>query len=577
MSASKIVVLSYKPPQQSTQDGICAETDTLVTSIEPSQNDVPSEVKEDHIHAEETEDPAQIEAEKDTIPSEPKQNNTPSEPEQSIAPFEPEESVAENHNQGQATFDLLQPSFEDIEDLDRYEPGGYHPALLGDTYDNGRYRIVHKLGHGGSSTVWLARDHLSQRYVALKILCSEATDGFNDIKILKYLEDKNTSHPGRQYISSIYDQFRIEGPNGSHICLVSEVLGPSLKDLMSVGKQLRGTAARKIGRQFVQAVAYLHSEGVCHGGTSSVPQEKYIRSSNFSTDLTAANVAFGVHNFDSWSEDELYSHLGKPETEAIRTASGNPVSDHAPSYVVEPLSFIKSDPTRLQDSIRLIDFGISFFVHDPPEFLGTPPSFVAPETWFEMAADQKTDLWALGCTLYTLRSGLTLVQLYWGGTPLEAVGEIATFLGPLPERWDRLYFDEEGMPQPRENYTGPQEPPRWTDDAHEQPQNLHAVAAYIKDEYHGPTRREDNNVEREKLPIELEIEAEGGRLIYPPEKPTQKMSPEEANSFADLLGKVLSWEPGERTSAHDLISHPWFEGGFLDALAAEDAPPLFQS
>ena len=299
--------------------------------------------------------------------------------------------------------------------------------------------------------------------------------------------------------------------------------------------------------------------------------------SNFSIDLTAANVAFGVHNFDSWSEDELYSHLGKPETETIRTASGKPVSDHAPSYVVQPLSFLKSDPTRLQDSVRLIDFGISFFVHDPPEFLGTPPSFVAPETWFEMAADKNTDLWALGCTLYTLRSGLTLVQLYWGGTPLEAVSEIASFLGPLPERWDRLYFDEEGMPQPRDKYHGPEEPPRWTDELDDKPtRNLHAVAAFIKDEYHGPARAEDK-VEREKLPIELEIEAEGGRVTYPPETPKQNMSPDEIDSFADLLAKVLTWEPSERASAQDLSDHAWFEGGFLDAMAAGDAPSLFQS
>lgn len=40
----------------------------------------------------------------------------------------------------------------------RYSQGGYHPVNLGDTFKNGRYKIAHKLGHGGFSTVWVARD-----------------------------------------------------------------------------------------------------------------------------------------------------------------------------------------------------------------------------------------------------------------------------------------------------------------------------------------------------------------------------------------------------------------------------------
>lgn len=47
-----------------------------------------------------------------------------------------------------------------VEDFEKYCPGGYHPICLNDTLHNGRYRIVHKLGFGAFSTVWLARDNL---------------------------------------------------------------------------------------------------------------------------------------------------------------------------------------------------------------------------------------------------------------------------------------------------------------------------------------------------------------------------------------------------------------------------------
>lgn len=44
------------------------------------------------------------------------------------------------------------------EDFSRYCTGGYHPVRIGDVFNNGKYKIVRKLGYGIYSTVWLARD-----------------------------------------------------------------------------------------------------------------------------------------------------------------------------------------------------------------------------------------------------------------------------------------------------------------------------------------------------------------------------------------------------------------------------------
>ena len=54
----------------------------------------------------------------------------------------------------------------------RYRPGGYHPVHIGDIYRE-RYRVIHKLGHGTYSTVWLAHDLSSteQTYVGVVISC----------------------------------------------------------------------------------------------------------------------------------------------------------------------------------------------------------------------------------------------------------------------------------------------------------------------------------------------------------------------------------------------------------------------
>ena len=48
----------------------------------------------------------------------------------------------------------------DAESLERYRKGGYHPTHMGDTFEDGRYKVIHKLGWGGYATVWLARDFM---------------------------------------------------------------------------------------------------------------------------------------------------------------------------------------------------------------------------------------------------------------------------------------------------------------------------------------------------------------------------------------------------------------------------------
>jgi hypothetical protein len=40
-----------------------------------------------------------------------------------------------------------------------------------------------------------------------------------------------TSHEGRKYVRKMYDSFELQGPHGTHICLVHQPLGISLSEL----------------------------------------------------------------------------------------------------------------------------------------------------------------------------------------------------------------------------------------------------------------------------------------------------------------------------------------------------------
>lgn len=157
---------------------------------------------------------------------------------------------------------------DNVEDREKYVNGGFHPVHIGDTLDNGRYRIVHKLGFGGFATVWLARDLHANKYVALKVIVAESSKDCSELKMLRLFEDSTSTRPGRQYIATLLDSFWIEGPNGSHLCLVSLVAGPAIPEYSKTQPhgRLRVDVAQKIAVQATQGLAFLHSIGIGHAG-----------------------------------------------------------------------------------------------------------------------------------------------------------------------------------------------------------------------------------------------------------------------------------------------------------------------
>jgi serine/threonine protein kinase len=162
---------------------------------------------------------------------------------------------------------------DDVEKLERYCPGGYHPITIGALL-NDRYRIVHKLGLSTYSTVWLARDQETEKYVAIKITVAAGdpadSQESNILRQLGVAGLKAESHAGAAYIPRILDEFSVSGPNGIHRCFVTAPGMMSLaeaKDASSV-RLFQPPVARAIAAQLVQAVAFLHSQGIVHGVSS---------------------------------------------------------------------------------------------------------------------------------------------------------------------------------------------------------------------------------------------------------------------------------------------------------------------
>jgi hypothetical protein len=166
---------------------------------------------------------------------------------------------------------LPEPEYQFIygaENIERYRTGGYHPVNLGDTL-HGRYSIVDRLGCGGYSTIWLARDTQQDHYVALKVCIADSLP--NETKVLKDLSAPSSTssaeHPGRGSVPSILDEFTVNGPNGTHTCYTSPPARGDLREI-SFSQLFTPEVGRALSAGLVQALAYTHSRGYVHGGLS---------------------------------------------------------------------------------------------------------------------------------------------------------------------------------------------------------------------------------------------------------------------------------------------------------------------
>ncbi|XWS33962.1 hypothetical protein CRYUN_Cryun22dG0127700 [Craigia yunnanensis] len=124
-------------------------------------------------------------------------------------------------------------SEEDDEGIDSYRKGGYHAVRIGDPFACGRYIAQRKLGWGQFSTVWLAYDTQSSKYVALKIQKSAqqfAQAALHEIEVLLSIADGDPSNS--KCVVRLIDHFKHTGPNGQHLCMVLEFLGDSLLRLI---------------------------------------------------------------------------------------------------------------------------------------------------------------------------------------------------------------------------------------------------------------------------------------------------------------------------------------------------------
>ncbi|KAM4588814.1 SRSF protein kinase 1b isoform 2-T2 [Odontesthes bonariensis] len=160
--------------------------------------------------------------------------------------------------------EILGSDDDEQEDPNDYCRGGYHHVKIGDLF-SGRYHVIRKLGWGHFSTVWLAWDIQEKRFVAMKVVKSAehyTETALDEIKLLKSVRNTDPRDPNREKVVQMLDDFKISGMNGTHVCMVFEVLGYHLLKwiIKSNYQGLPLPCVKSIIQQVLQGLEYLHTK-----------------------------------------------------------------------------------------------------------------------------------------------------------------------------------------------------------------------------------------------------------------------------------------------------------------------------
>ncbi|KAL6260184.1 hypothetical protein P5V15_007718 [Pogonomyrmex californicus] len=166
--------------------------------------------------------------------------------------------------------------------------------------------------------------------------------------------------------------------------------------------------------------------------------------------------------------------------------------------------------------IRLIDFGSATFDHEHHSTIVSTRHYRAPEVILELGWSQPCDVWSIGCILFELYLGITLFQTHDNREHLAMMERI---LGTIPHRMARK-----------------------------------TKTKYF---YHGK--------------LDWDDKSSAGRYVRDNCKPLHRYmlsDDEEHRQLFDLVQRMLEYEPSQRITLKDALTHPFF-----DALPASQRLP----
>ncbi|HET7769256.1 MAG TPA: protein kinase [Chloroflexota bacterium] len=307
-----------------------------------------------------------------------------------------------------------------------------------------RYRLIKPIGHGGMSSVYLARDERLGREVAVKVLHpSLATDQSFVERLRREAQSAAAlSHPN---IASVYDW---GDGGGAHYLVMEYVPGSTLKDVILRRGRRPEREALQISREIALALDAAHRHGVVHRDVK--PQNVML-----DTDGGVKVLDFGIALATGESQlTRTGTVLGSAHYASPEQIQRQPVDRRSDLYSLGAVLYetLAGRPPFLADSPVAIAWQ---HVHEAPE----PVRSSAPGV--SAAAESITARALRKDPAQRYQSAAELIadiDAALAGRPLAAAVSAAG--GPLPARAETVPIPLPPVPAPAPSHPAPREKPR---------------------------------------------------------------------------------------------------------------------
>jgi eukaryotic-like serine/threonine-protein kinase len=218
------------------------------------------------------------------------------------------------------------------------------------TVVNDRYEIERRVGRGGMADVFLARDLLLDRQVAIKVLFPEFAVDPNFVERFRREAQAaaNLSHPN---IVNVYDWGK---HSGTYFIAMEYVQGRTLAEILRTNKQLTSKQAAEIASEVAAALGFAHEAGLAH------------------RDIKPANILIGTNGQVKVADFGIARAMNSA-TEANLTQAGA-VMGTASYFSPEQAQGAQPDPRSDLYSLGIVMYEM---VAGKPPFTGENPVSIA--------------------------------------------------------------------------------------------------------------------------------------------------------------------------------------------------------